>query len=71
MKSAKEQQDIDNIIKKNARELNKFLICDKIFGAYIHCINEFTINYNDCEKISNILDTIQICNIPTNTNKSD
>ena len=41
------------------------MICDKIFGAYIHCINEFTNKDKDCEKISNVLDNIQLCNIKT------
>ena len=51
--------------KKYSNELNKFMICDKIFGAYIHCINEFTVKNKDCEKISNILDNIKFCNIRT------
>ena len=51
--------------KKNTNELNKFMICDKIFGAYIHCINEFSIQNKDCEKICTLLDTIKICNIRT------
>jgi hypothetical protein len=53
--------------KKYFNELNKFMICDKIFGAYIHCINEFTNKDKDCEKISNVLDNIQLCNIQTKT----
>lgn len=51
--------------KKYSNELNKFMICDKIFGAYIHCINEFPNKDKDCEKISNVLDNIQLCNIQT------
>jgi hypothetical protein len=50
---------------KENTELHKFMICDKIFGAYIHCINEFTDKNKDCEKISNVLDNINICNIRT------
>ena len=65
MKSEKEQQEINIIIQKNAHELNKFMICDKIFGAYIHCINEFSIQHKDCDKICTLLDTIHICNIRT------
>ena len=63
MKSEKEQQEINKIIQKNSHEMNKFLICDKIFGAYTHCINAFSINHKDCEKISNLLEDITICNI--------
>jgi hypothetical protein len=65
MKSDKEQQQIDNIIQKNVHEINNFMICDKLLGAYIHCINAYSINHVDCEKISNILDNIKICNIRT------
>jgi hypothetical protein len=54
-----------SIDKKNPNELNKFMICDKIFGAYIHCINEFTVKDKDCEKISNVLNNIQLCDIKT------
>lgn len=61
----KSEEDKEKETLKNANEINKFMICDKIFGAYIHCINEFTVKNNDCEKISNILDTIKICNIRT------
>ena len=71
MKSEKEQQEINNIIKKNSQELNKFIICDKIFGAYIHCINEFTIKHPDCATICNLLDTIHMCNIRTNPTTKD
>lgn len=60
--SGLEQKPVD---KKYSNELNKFMICDKIFGAYIHCINEFTNKDKDCEKISNVLDNIQLCNIKT------
>lgn len=64
-KSDKEREQIDNIIQKNVHEINNFMICDKLFGAYIHCINEYTINHADCEKICNVLDNIKICNIRT------
>lgn len=64
MKSEQEQLlPLESESSKN--ELNKFMICDKIFGAYIHCINEFTVKNKDCEKISNVLDNIKICNIRT------
>lgn len=63
MKSEKEQQEIQNIIQKNSHKTTKFMICDRIFGAYIHCINEFSINNTDCEKICNLLENIKICNI--------
>ena len=63
MKSEKEQQEIQNIIQKNSHKMNKFMICDRIFGAYIHCINELSINNTDCEQICNLLDNIKICNI--------
>lgn len=65
MKSEKEQQLINNIIQQNSHEMNKFIICDKLFGAYIHCINEYSIQHPDCEKICTVLDTIKICNIRT------
>ena len=52
-------------LKNSNQELNKFMICDKIFGAYIHCINEFTVKNKECEKISNVLDNIKFCNIRT------
>ena len=60
MKSEQENKD-----KQENMELNKFMICDKIFGAYIHCITQFTDKHKDCEKISNVLDNINICNIRT------
>ena len=60
MKSEQENKE-----KQENKELHKFMICDKIFGAYIHCINEFTDKNKDCEKISNVLDNINICNIRT------
>ena len=60
MKSEQENKD-----KQENMELNKFMICDKIFGAYIHCITQFTDKNKDCEKISNVLDNINICNIRT------
>jgi hypothetical protein len=60
MKSEQENKE-----KQENTELHKFMICDKIFGAYIHCINEFTDKNKDCEKISNVLDNINICNIRT------
>jgi hypothetical protein len=63
MKSEKEQQEIQNIIQMNSHKMNKFMICDRIFGAYIHCINEYSINHKDCEKICNLLENIKICNI--------
>jgi len=65
MKSDKEQKEIATMIQHNSQEINKFMICDKIFGAYIHCINEYSIKLNDCAQISNLLDTIKICNIRT------
>jgi hypothetical protein len=65
MKSEKEQLQINNIIQQNTHEFNKFFICDKLFGAYIHCINEYSIQHTDCEKICTVLDTIRICNIRT------
>ena len=61
----KSEEDKEKETLKNANEINKFMICDKIFGAYIHCINEFTVKNKDCDKISNVLDTIKICNILT------
>lgn len=61
----KDKEESVAVDKKNTNEINKFMICDKIFGAYIHCINEFTVKNNDCEKISNVLDNIKICNIRT------
>jgi len=60
-----EQTEIDTIRQHNSQEINKFMICDKIFGAYIHCINEYSINFNDCAQICTLLDTIKICNIRT------
>ena len=61
----KEKEKSQQEPPKNSNELNKFMICDKIFGAYIYCIHEFTVKNKDCEKICNVLDNIQICNIRT------
>ena len=61
----KSEEDKEKETLKNANEINKFMICDKIFGAYIHCITQFTDKNKDCEKISNVLDNINICNIRT------
>lgn len=67
-----EKQNLKNsILEHNKNESAKFIICDKVLGAYIHCINEFTMNHSDCKQISHLMHHMKICNINTKLKLND
>jgi hypothetical protein len=39
----------------------QFIICDKLLGSYIQCINVFSDKNSDCSTIYNSLSKVEIC----------
>jgi hypothetical protein len=48
---------------KKVDETQRFIFCDKILGSYIHCINHFTMQNNDCKHIYDALSNLELCKI--------
>ena len=48
---------------KKVDERHRFLFCDKILGSYIHCINHFSIETDDCKHIYTALSKLELCKI--------
>jgi hypothetical protein len=48
---------------KKVDEQHRFMFCDKILGSYIHCINHFTIETEDCKHIYHALSKLELCKI--------
>lgn len=51
---------------KSETSINKytnFMICDKLLGAYIHCINEYSTKHSDCKIIGKTLNRVEMCRL--------
>ena len=54
---------------KSETSINKytnFMICDKLLGAYIHCINEYSVKNSDCKIIGKSLNRVHMCRLSEN-----
>ena len=65
-KQMENQPLIKNDNKKNAHNL---LLCDKLLTSYVLCINKFTIEHSDCNKIHNTLTNLELCNEHKHVNR--
>ena len=45
------------------KETKTFQICDYLFRSYLDCIHTYSIEYPDCVKICDTLESINICKI--------